>query len=91
MDKCNTTSFQCYATWTWDPANKVCYFNAASGKAIMDYTDDVGGGISINNDPGTYTGKCTFGTATYYYGIYYASDMITATLSGGTILGHWAI
>ena len=73
----NGCNSKCYNGWTWDTISATCGFDAASQKAIMDYTADAGGDAVVSPDPGTFA--CDFtnqgsgvGVGTTYFGAYLA-------------------
>lgn len=71
MYGCNN---QCYSGWTYSTMYGTCDFTVASQMAVMDYSDDAGGSISVIPNP--MSPGCTFsgvGAGTPYYGAYKAS------------------
>lgn len=68
----------------------MCDISNSSGtnKTVMAYSDDTGGDISVSDDLST---GCSFNGATYYYGKYVASQTVTASLSIGTYIPHYAM
>ncbi len=81
---------KCYNGWTYSSLISTCDVDNTTGvnKTVMAYSDDAGGDISVSNDPGT---GCSFTGLTYYYGKYTASQVITASLSIGTFIPHYAM
>jgi len=77
----------CYSGWTFSNSLGTCDFANTTNNALIDFSDDAGGDISMSIDPGT---GCTYSGSTYYYGNYLASDTVTASLSIGTYLSHYA-
>lgn len=77
----------CYSGWSFSATMGTCDFATTSNNAVMAFSDDAGGDISMDIDPGT---GCNCSGNTFYYGNYKASDTVTASLSMGTYDSHYA-
>ena len=84
MSDCTTS---CYSGWTYSASLGTCDFANTTNLAVMAFSDDQGGDISMDIDPVT---GCNFSGNTYYYGNYKASQAVKASLTMGAYISHYA-
>ena len=84
MSDCTTS---CYSGWTYSTSLGTCDFANTTNLAVMAFSDDQGGDISMDIDPVT---GCNFSGNTYYYGNYIASQAVKASLTMGAYISHYA-
>jgi len=76
--------------WTSQPDSS-CALSSTSNRALIDVSDDVGGGITVS--PVSATPDCTTftGITLQTYGSYTANTVVNFTAAGGTSLPHWGL
>lgn len=84
-----------FSPWTWNASTSSCQLLASTGWAVVDTSNDMGGGISQNNTS-TATCSCTSGGCNNgmwnytYTGNLTGKDIITYSVAG-TDLPHYQI